>query len=63
MGWFKKRFGEPSTHAGLGLIAVAIQGYLNGGQAGLIQAVITGVLGLGAVVLPEKAKSSDSVNG
>lgn len=54
MGWLRKRFGESSTYAGLGVLTMlastAFPQY-----AAIIQAV-AGVLGAGAVVVPEKGQ-------
>lgn len=54
MGWLKSRFGEASTHAGIGMIlgvaSVAFPQY-----AGLLQAAAV-AFGGAAVVVPEAAK-------
>jgi hypothetical protein len=50
MGWLRKRFGEASTHAGLGLLAGAIDAYLSGGSKAAIAVAISGLI---AVCLPE----------
>lgn len=55
MGWLKSRFGEASTMAGLGVIAmVAIP--MVPPQYQLLAQGIAVALGLGGVVRPENAK-------
>ena len=51
MGWLRKRFGESSTYAGLGIVAM-IASTAFPQYAGLIQAAAA-ALGAGAVVVPE----------
>ena len=50
MGWLKKRFGEASTMAGLGVIGTSIQAYV---QYGNNAAIATALAGLLAVLMPE----------
>jgi hypothetical protein len=52
MGWLRKRFGEASTHAGLGVI-FTIAGVLFPKYTTIIWS-IAGALGVGAVAIPEK---------
>lgn len=54
MGWLKNRFGEASTHAGLGLVfGVASMAFPQ--YAALLQAAAV-AFGGAAVVVPEAAK-------
>lgn len=53
MGWMKARFGEASTHAGLALIATAINSYLTGGSNAAVMAAVQGLFGLIAIAKPE----------
>lgn len=51
MGWFKKRFGEASTHAGVALVANGLNDYLTGGSK---MAMFNLIFGLAAIAVPEK---------
>jgi hypothetical protein len=53
MGWMKERFGEASTHAGLALVATAINSYLTGGSNAAIMAAVQGLFGLVAIARSE----------
>jgi len=55
MGWLKARFGEASTMAGLGVIAMVLMPMVPP-QYQLLAQGIAVALGLGGVVRPENAK-------
>jgi hypothetical protein len=62
MGWFRKRYGEASTKAGFGLILGAMQAYAQGGGTpAVVASVLMGVLGVQAVVTPEKGSDVGAV--
>ncbi len=44
MGWLRKRLGEGSTHAALGVIGLAIDQYLTGGSAAAIAAIVPALI-------------------
>ena len=50
MGWLKKRFGEASTMAGLGIIVTSLQAYATQGNQAAIATALMGIL---ACVMPE----------
>jgi hypothetical protein len=52
MGWLRKRMGEGSSAAGLGLLIMALEAYQSGGTKAAIAAAVSG---LAAICLPEKA--------
>ena len=52
MGWLRKRFGEPSTHAGVSTIAL-VAASLAPPQYQLLIQGIAAILGVGAVAIPE----------
>jgi hypothetical protein len=54
MGYWRKRFGEASSTAGLGLIVSAITAYQTGGTNAVILAAVQAALGCLAVAVPEK---------
>lgn len=51
MGWIRKRVGEASTMAGLGVIGAAIEAYMAGGSKATIPVIVAGLL---AILMPEK---------
>jgi len=55
MGWLKARFGEASTMAGLGVIAMVLMPMVPP-QYQLLAQGIAAALGIGGVVRPENAK-------
>ena len=57
MGWLRKRFGEPSTMVGLGVI-FSIAAPLIPPQYQLLVQGLAAALGLGGVVLPESGNNS-----
>ena len=52
MGWLKARFGEASTHAGLSMLFMVAN--IAFPQYGAILTPIAALLGVGAVVVPER---------
>jgi hypothetical protein len=55
MGWLKARFGEASTMAGLGVLAIVLLPLVPP-QYQLLAQGIAAALGIGGVVRPEYAK-------
>ena len=55
MGWLKARFGEASTMAGLGVLAMVLMPVVPP-QYQLLAQGIAAALGIGGVVRPENAK-------
>ncbi len=51
MRWFKQRLGEPSTWAGLALVANALANWLAGDKSAAVQGVFGGI----AMAMKEKA--------
>ena len=55
MGWLKARFGEASTMAGLGVVAIVVMPLVPP-QYQLLAQGIAAALGIGGVVRPEYVK-------